>query len=311
MKVLITGAAGLLGRNIVEGCTLASVTLLTPSHQELDLLNWNEVRDYIKKHRPDAVIHAAGLVGGIQGNMNRPVDFLVQNFDMGRNVIMASREVGVPRLLNMGTSCMYPRDMERTLIEEDILSAPLEPTNEGYAIAKSACARLCQYISEENSGLQYKTIIPCNLYGKYDKFDLVTSHLVPAAIRKVYDAHRAGHDTVEIWGDGTARREFMLVSDLAQLVWYALNHFDIMPHTMNAGLGKDYTINECYAIIAKAVGFTGRFVHDLNRPVGMKKKLMDVTRLRAFGWTHQHDLETGIPVAVEYYKQWLLAQPEH
>lgn len=310
MKILITGSTGLLGRNIVEGCTLKGVTLLTPSHKELDLLYWSNVIDYMRLHKPDLVIHAAGLVGGIQGNMNRPVDFLVQNFDMGRNVIMAAREVGVPRLLNMATSCMYPRDMEGSLREEDILSAPLEPTNEGYAIAKSACTRLCEYITQENNGLLYKTIIPCNLYGKYDKYDLVTSHLVPAAIRKVYEAHRDGRDTVEIWGDGTARREFMLASDLAHLIWYASTRLETMPQTLNGGIGKDYSINECYAVIAQAVGFTGRFVHDLNRPVGMKKKLMDVTKLRAFGWTHQHELETGIPQAVAFYKSWVLDHPQ-
>lgn len=310
MKILVTGSTGLLGRNIVEGCSLEGVTLLTPSHKELDLLQWASVLDYMHRHKPDGVIHAAGLVGGIQGNMNRPVDFLVQNFDMGRNVIMASREVGVPYLLNMGTSCMYPRDMDRMLQEEDILSAPLEPTNEGYAIAKTACTRLCEYVTKENKGLQYKTIIPCNLYGRYDKYDLVTSHLVPAAIRKVYEAHRDGRDTVEIWGDGMARREFMLASDLAQLVWYAIPRFETMPQTMNAGLGKDYTINECYEIIAQAIGFTGRFVHDLNRPVGMKNKLMDVTKLRGFGWTHEHDLETGIPQAVNFYKAWVLEHPQ-
>lgn len=302
MKVLVTGSRGMVGRNVVETCPNETFTVLNPSRQELDLLDAQAVNNYFKHHQPDAVIHAAGLVGGIQGNINRPVDFLVQNFDMGRNVIMAARNHGVTRLINMASSCMYPRNYVRPLREEDVLMGELEPTNEGYAIAKIAMTRLCEYIHRENELLHYKTIIPCNLYGRYDKFDLVSSHLVPAAIRKVVEAHEAGHDTVEIWGDGQARREFMLASDLADLAWYALMHIETMPQTLNAGIGFDFTINECYAAIANAVGYQGRFVHDLNRPVGTKQKLMDITKLREFGWTHRHDLTSGIPIAVDYFK---------
>ncbi|MBU3675583.1 MAG: NAD-dependent epimerase/dehydratase family protein, partial [Chitinophagaceae bacterium] len=198
MKVLITGSRGMVGRNVAENCPHKEFNLLTPTRAELDLLDAQSVRLYIQQHQPDAVIHAAGLVGGIQGNINRPVDFMVQNFDIGRNVIMAAREIGVPRLINMASSCMYPRNYERPLCEEDILMGELEPTNEGYAIAKIAMTRLCEYIHRENESLLYKTIIPCNLYGRYDKYDLVSSHLVPAAIRKVVDAHTEGRDTVEI-----------------------------------------------------------------------------------------------------------------
>ncbi|MGI9192595.1 MAG: GDP-L-fucose synthase family protein [Chitinophagaceae bacterium] len=303
MKVLITGSRGMVGRNVAETCPHKEYTLLTPSRAELDLLDAKAVRNYMQEHRPDAVIHAAGLVGGIQGNLNRPVDFLIHNFDMGRNVIMTARDMGVTRLINMASSCMYPRDYERPLREEDVLMGELEPSNEGYAIAKIAMTRLCEYIRRENDALQYKTIIPCNLYGRYDKYDLVSSHLVPAAIRKVVDAHANGLDTVEIWGDGMARREFMLASDLAELAWYSLEHINTMPQTLNAGIGVDFTINECYEAIAKAVGYKGRFVHDLNRPVGTKQKLMDVTKLRAFGWTHRHNLDMGIPIAVNYYAE--------
>jgi GDP-L-fucose synthase len=303
MKVLVTGSRGMVGRNVVETCSNETYTVLNPSRQELDLLDANAVNDYFRLHQPDAVIHAAGLVGGIQGNINRPVDFLIQNFDIGRNVIMAARNHGVLRLINMATSCMYPRNFERSLREEDVLMGELEPANEGYAIAKIAMTRLCEYIRRENELLQYKTIIPCNLYGRYDKYDLVSSHLVPAAIRKVVEAHRQGLDTVEIWGDGLARREFMLASDLAELTWYALERIEAMPQVLNAGIGHDFTINACYDAVAKAVGYQGRFVHDLKRPVGTKQKLMDITKLREFGWAHRHDLETGIPIAVDYFKQ--------
>lgn len=311
MKILVTGSRGMVGRNVVETCPHKHYVLLTPTRAELDLLDAEAVNDYFKKYQPDAVIHAAGLVGGIQGNINRPVDFLVQNFDMGRNVIMAARNHGVTRLINMASSCMYPRNYDKPLREEDVLMGELEPTNEGYAIAKIAMTRLCEYIRRENESLQYKTIIPCNLYGRYDKFDLESSHLVPAAIRKVVDAHLEGRDTVEIWGDGMARREFMLASDLSELTWYALAHIDTMPQTLNAGAGFDITINECYEAIAQAVGYKGRFVHNLNRPVGTKQKLMDVSKLRAFGWSPRHNLANGIPIAVAYYQTHILnAQSE-
>ena len=293
----------MVGRNVVETCPLNDYILLTPTRDELDLLDAQAVNNFFAMHQPDAVIHAAGLVGGIQGNINRPVDFMVQNFDMGRNVIMAAREHGVTRLINMASSCMYPRNYERPLREDDILKGELEPTNEGYAIAKIAMTRLCEYIGRENQSMYYKTIIPCNLYGRYDKFDLVNSHLVPAAIRKVVDAHTNGAATVEIWGDGLSRREFMLASDLAELVWYALAHIDIMPQTLNAGIGVDYSINECYETIAGVVGYQGQFVHDLTRPVGMKQKLMGITQLKQFGWQHRNSLASGIKVAVDYYKE--------
>ena len=303
MKVLITGSGGMVGRNVVETCPHNDYILLTPTRAELDLLDANAVNNFFAMHQPDAVIHAAGLVGGIQGNINRPVDFMVQNYDMGRNVIMAARNNGVARLINMASSCMYPRNYERPLREDDILKGELEPTNEGYAIAKIAMTRLCEYIRRENELLHYKTIIPCNLYGRYDKFDLESSHLVPAAIRKVVDAHENGLETVEIWGDGLSRREFMLASDLANLVWFALARIDTMPQTLNAGIGVDYTINECYETIASVVGYQGQFVHDLNRPAGMKQKLMDITQLKHFGWQHRNSLASGIKVAVDYYME--------
>ncbi|WP_329805017.1 GDP-L-fucose synthase family protein [Flavobacterium facile] len=306
MRILITGGNGMVGKNILEHQKASNYDILAPSSSELNLRNFDSVDSYIKQHKPDVIIHAAGLVGGIQANMARPVDFLVYNLDMGRNIIMAAKENGVNYFLNMASSCMYPREAQNPLQEELILKGELEPTNEGYAIAKVVATRLCEYIVKENPELQYKTVIPCNLYGKYDKFSPEHSHMVPAVIKKIYEAKQNNATEIDIWGDGLARREFMYTGDLADFVFYALDNFEKMPQNINVGLGFDYTINEYYEAIAEAVGFTGKFVHDLSKPIGMKQKLIDDSKLKQFGWQHQTSLKEGIKHTLNYFKTEVL-----
>lgn len=301
MKILITGSGGMVGRNIAESALLKEHALLTPRRSELDLSDFNATVHYLKRNKPDAIVHCAGRVGGIQANINHPVEFLVENLDMGRNIVLAARDTGIKKLLNMGSSCMYPRNAPNPLKEELILKGELEPTNEGYAIAKVAVAKLCEYVSRENPDFQYKTAIPCNLYGKYDKFDPEKSHMIPAVIRRLYQAVTAKLETIELWGDGTARREFMYVEDVADFVAYALIHFDKMPAYLNVGLGFDYSINDYYREIANIVGYSGRFTHDLTKPTGMKQKLVDVDRLKEFGWTAKTSLRNGLQKTFDYY----------
>lgn len=306
MRILITGGNGMVGKNILEHQKASNYEILAPSSSELNLRNFASVDNYIKQQKPDVIIHAAGLVGGIQANMARPVDFLVYNLDMGRNIIMAAKENGVKYFLNMASSCMYPREAQNPLQEELILKGELEPTNEGYAIAKVVATRLCEYIVKENPELQYKTVIPCNLYGKYDKFSPEHSHMVPAVIKKIYEAKQNNATEIDIWGDGLARREFMYTGDLADFVFFALDNFEKMPQNINVGLGFDYTINEYYEAIAEAVGFTGKFVHDLSKPIGMKQKLIDDSKLKQFGWKHQTSLKEGIKNTLNYFKTEVL-----
>ena len=306
MRILITGGNGMVGKNILEHIKALNYKIFAPSSSELNLRDFDSVDKYIKQYKPDIIIHAAGLVGGIQANMARPVDFLVYNLDMGRNIIMAAKENGVTYFLNMASSCMYPREAQNPLQEELILKGELEQTNEGYAIAKVVATRLCEYIVKENPELQYKTVIPCNLYGKYDKFSPEHSHMVPAVIKKIYEAKQNNAAEIDIWGDGLARREFMYTGDLADFVFYALDNFEKMPQNINVGLGFDYTINEYYEAIAEAVGFTGKFVHDLSKPIGMKQKLIDDSKLKQFGWKHQTTLQEGIKKTLEYFKTEVL-----
>jgi len=196
---------------------------------------------------------------------------------------------------------MYPRDAENPLSEDMISKGELEPTNEGYAIAKVTSTRLCEYINREDESYLYKTVIPCNLYGKYDKFDTEQSHMIPAVIRKISDAKNQNSKFIDIWGDGLAKREFMYVGDFADFVYYAIDHFESMPQNINVGLGRDYTINEYYKKIASVVGYKGSFSHDLSRPTGMKQKLIDDTKLRKFGWQHQTSLEQGLKKTYYYF----------
>ncbi|HHT9158335.1 MAG TPA: GDP-L-fucose synthase family protein [Candidatus Brocadiaceae bacterium] len=301
MSVLLTGASGMVGRNFLEHPEACNFEILAPSGSGLNLLDYATVKEYLINFKPDIVIHAAGKVGGIQANIREPVRFLLENLDMGRNLVWAAHETGIKKLINIGSSCMYPRNAPNPLKEDMILHGELEPTNEGYALAKIAVARLCEYIVRENPEYQYKTLIPCNLYGRWDKFDPSNSHLVPAIIKKVHDAIIANGKEVGIWSSGTARREFMYAGDMADCLVHAIRNFNSLPLSMNVGLGYDYTIDEYYRITAEVIGFKGKFVHDLSKPEGMRQKLVDVSRLKSFGWQAKTSLEEGIEKTYKFY----------
>lgn len=291
----------MVGRNVLEHPAIAEFEVIAPGSGELDLRDFKAVEGYLHRYQPDIVIHAAGKVGGIQANMREPVGFLLDNLDMGRNIVWAARQAGIKRLVNLGSSCMYPRNHSEPLREEMMLKGELEPTNEGYALAKIVTARLCEYIMREDASFQYKTLIPCNIYGRHDKFDPAHSHLIPAIIHKVHQAKQAGQTSVEIWGDGTARREFMYAGDLADAIVRAIKEFDTMPALMNVGLGHDHTINEYYQAAAEVMGYAGGFVHDLSKPVGMARKLVSVERQQGWGWSARHSLRDGIEKTYQNY----------
>ncbi|PIS12073.1 MAG: GDP-fucose synthetase [Bdellovibrio sp. CG10_big_fil_rev_8_21_14_0_10_47_8] len=305
MKILVTGGRGMVGRNLVEALKNKDHQVVAPSRSELDLTDYKQVEAYIRSERPDMIVQTAGRVGGIEANMNHPVAFFLENWDINRNIIWSARQGGIKKMINLGSSCMYPKDVEGELVEEMILSGPLEPTNEGYAIAKSAAARFCAYIAQEDPEYRYKTIVPCNLYGRHDKFDPQVSHLLPAIVDKIHKAIESGSNEVSIWGTGEARREFLFAGDLADLIIYSLENFERMPMVMNAGPDEDMSINSYYQIAAEVMGFRGQFVHDLSKPVGMKQKKVSTEKLKKFGWKPKTDLRRGIALTYEFYKQSL------
>jgi GDP-L-fucose synthase len=308
MKVLLTGSQGLVGSNIKDLCP-PSIELLTPNLDELNLLNFKNVYEYINKTKAELIIHAAGIVGGIQANIENPVKFLTENTLIANNLIIAAKENQVQNLINLGSSCMYPKSANNPLSEDLILTGELEPTNEGYAIAKIYAQRLCSYINKEAGNSNYKTFIPCNLYGRGDKFDLKWSHMIPAVIRKLYEAKIAKSSQVTIWGDGTARREFMFAGDLADFIWYAVEQIDQIPELLNVGLEYDHSILEYYEVISEVIGYRGSFEFDLSKPIGMKQKKVDIQKLKTLGWSPKHSLEDGINETYNYFINEILKFP--
>ena len=302
-RLVLTGGRGMVGRNVQEHPLAAEWEIIAPTSAELDLTDTAAVDAFFKKTQPDMVFHAAGRVGGIHANVSEPVLFLNENLSIGQNVIMGAHRAGVKSLINLGSSCMYPRNGANPLAEDLILTGELEPTNEGYALAKIMCMRLCEYIRRQTPELQYKTLIPCNLYGPHDKFDPKNSHLVPAIIHKVHLAKVNGEKTVEIWGDGTVRREFMYAADLAEAMWKAADNIADVPDVMNLGLGHDSSINEYYATVSQVVGWDGTFTHDLSKPVGMKQKLCDVSKANQWGWVAPTSLTDGLTQTYEFYQE--------
>lgn len=299
MRLLVTGGHGMVGRNLRAHPGIVDFDVLAPTRAELDLQDGAAVRDYLARHRPDAVVHAAGIVGGIHANIAEPVRFLAANAQIGLNVVLACQQARIPTLVNLSSSCVYPRDLGRDLTEDRILTGPLEPTNEGYALAKIMAMRLIDYARTQDATLNWRTLIPCNLYGPFDKFDPARSHLLPAIIHKLHRAKVENAATVEIWGDGEARREFMYAPDLADAILRALD--PQAPALMNIGVGLDHSINDYYRIAAQVIGWRGDFTHDLTRPVGMRQKLLSVQRQTDWGWSPQTALSDGIAATYAYY----------
>lgn len=301
MKVLLTGSNGMVGRNLLEHTAASKFTFLAPSSKELNLLHSESVTSYFEKHRPELVIHCAGLVGGIQANMKSPVRFLVENMEMGKNILLTAQKFEASKIINMASSCMYPKDYQGLLEEEMILTGPLEPTNEGYALAKISTMKLCQYLNRESGEMKFKTLIPCNLYGRWDKFSEHHSHMIPAVIKKIHNAILNKENSVEIWGSGNARREFMYAADLADFIYFSLENWNAVPEMINVGLGLDYSINDYYKIVSEVLGYKGEFYHNLEKPEGMKRKVVSIKKSESLGWKASTKLEDGIRMAYNFY----------
>lgn len=304
MRILLTGGTGMLGRALlrIAAQTAPDLELLAPPRAELDLTDRTALGAWYAAHPVEGVIHGAARVGGIQANIADPVGFLVENLRINDAVISGARAAGVPRLIFLGSTCMYPRDHRQPLVETDMLAAPLEPTNEGYALSKITGAKLCEYISRSDPGLAYRTLVPCNLFGEEDHFGSVASHLIAAVVTKVVDAIDEGQPTVEIWGSGQARREFLFVDDLARYILQAVRDPAPLPPMMNLGFGTDYSVAEYYRMVANIAGFTGDFTFDRSKPEGMMRKLSSSALAQAHGWQPATDMAEAIARCVAAYR---------
>jgi len=273
--------------------------ILTRSRQELNLLDSVAVRKFFDGERPEFVVDCAARVGGIAANSERPVEFLLENLTIQNNVISASADSGVEKLLFLGSSCIYPKFAPQPIPESALLTGALEPTNEAYALAKISGIKLCQAYAAQY-GKIFLSAMPTNLYGPHDNFDLHTSHVLPALIRKVHEAKAAGARSLTIWGTGTPRREFLHVDDLADAcLFLLLNHNS--PEIVNVGYGEDVSIRDLAGLICEVLGFDGEFVFDTSKPDGTPRKLLDSQKLRAMGWTPRIALADGIrSVSAQY-----------
>jgi GDP-L-fucose synthase len=305
MKVIITGAYGFVGKNLVnEACDL-DVKLFIPSRQELDLLRPESIHVTLNRIQPDVIIHAAGRVGGILANVNAQDEFLFENAQMGLNLLKVSSERGVKRLYNLGSSCMYPANVNAPLTSDMLFAGNIEPTNFGYATAKLLVAAYCNTV-RERYGLNYVTVIPPNLYGPYDNFDLKSSHMIASAIVKVDSAIKRGSKFVEIWGDGHSRREFMYVIDFAKLLWRIIIKDMHVPAFFNLGVGVDHSVFDYYKAVSEVLSYKGEYTFDLTKPNGVRQKLLDSTEQLKFGLSGRTSLNEGLVDTYKYYREVIL-----
>lgn len=297
-KLLILGAGGMVGSALDRAAQKRGFPeILTPSSNDLDLVNQAETHAYLLEHRPDQVIIAAAKVGGIHANNTYPADFIYKNLMIAANAIEASYQAGASRLLFLGSSCIYPKHAPQPMPENCLLTSELEPTNEAYAVAKIAGLKLCQYYRKQH-GVMFHSAMPTNLYGPGDNYHPENSHVIPAMIRRFHEAKESGADTVTIWGSGTPRREFLYVDDLADACLHLMN-VENPPDWVNVGYGDDVTIMDLAQAIAKTTGFSGAINNDPSKPDGTPRKLMDNSILRELGWAPSVNLEQGLSLAYQ------------
>lgn len=306
MKVILTGGHGMMAQNIQTAWRESGqkFELVPVSRSDADLSDATATLKLFEGLGADAVIHAAAKVGGIAANIANPTSFLMDNLAIDSSVFNAAKVLGIKRLIYFGSSCMYPRNYRQPLEESDILAAPLEPTNEGYALSKIVGAKYCAYANSEYN-TNYKVLIPSNLYGPFDDYSLDFGHLVAATIRKAHDAKLSGQKRIEVWGDGSARREFTYVGDVASWIVDNLHSSANWPTMMNVGCGVDYSILEYYQTALKVVDYDCQLVPDPTKPTGMRQKLMDSKISKDFGWSPTTSLFDGMAIA---YQQFLTHQ---
>ena len=301
-KIYVAGHRGLVGSAIVRNLESKGYTnIVKRTHKELDLTNQAAVYDFFEQEKPDVVVLAAAKVGGINANNTTPAEFAYENMQIQCNVINAAHVNHVKKLLFLGSTCIYPRMAPQPIPEDALLTGPLEVTNEAYAIAKISGLEMCKFYKRQY-GDDFISCMPTNLYGPHDNYDLAGSHVMPAMIRKFHDAKVSGAKSVELWGTGSPLREFLYVDDMADACVFLLENYSGEQH-VNIGTGKEVTIKELAETVKKTVGYEGEIVWNTDMPDGTPRKLTDVTKLHNLGWNHKVDLEEGVKLAYEWFKE--------
>ncbi len=303
-NILITGASGMVGQSLVKKMTNSGYSnLLLPSSAELNLLNQQCVEEYFKQNKIDFIIHLAGTIGGISDSINRPVEFMYDNLTMAMNIIKIANDNKVQRLMFLGSSCVYPVHSKQPMKEEYLLKGPFEPTNEGYSIAKVSGIKLCEFINRQH-GLDYYCLMPPNLYGPNDNFDLKTSHVLSALLKKFDNAKVKNLEFVDVWGSGRTEREFLFVDDLSDAIIYFMNTYDVseLGPFLNIGSNEAISIHDLSFLIKEITGFRGKIIFNKEMPDGMPKKLMDSSIANSKGWTSSTSLIDGINLTYSWYK---------
>ena len=297
-KIFVAGHRGMVGSALMRALQAKGYdNVITQGRETLNLLHQTAVDNFIRTECPDYIFIAAAKVGGIHANNTQRAEFLYQNLAMETNLIHAAHEAGVQRLMFLGSSCIYPRDCPQPIKEEYLLTGPLEATNEAYAIAKIAGIKLCEAYNHQY-GRQYISVMPTNLYGLNDNYDLNTSHVLPALIRKAHEAKHRGESTFTVWGSGTPRREFLFADDLADACVFLMEN-DYAGPILNIGTGEDVTIRELAEIVMRVVEFKGQIVFDASKPDGTRQKLLEISKIQAAGWKAQTSLENGIGLSYQ------------
>ncbi len=306
-RIWVAGHRGMVGSAIIRRLAREDVELLTVNRSEVDLGEPEAVRTWVARAKPDVIILAAAKVGGIFANDTYPADFLFDNLAIELNVIQAAHLANVERLVFLGSSCIYPKFAPQPIKEDALLTGPLEPTNEWYAIAKIAGIKMCQALRRQY-GRSYISVMPCNLYGQNDNFDLSASHVLPALIRKFHAAKAAGEPEVIVWGTGTPLREFLYADDLADAVVFLMDRYD-MSEPINCGAGFDVSIRQLAEMVGRTAGFEGKLIFDTSKPDGTPKKLLDSSRLTALGWRPKTSLEEGIREVYRWFADTQTGKP--
>lgn len=305
-KIFVAGHRGLVGSAIVRALEATGYTnIIKKTRDELNLLDQKAVADFFTIEKPEYVFGAAAKVGGIMANKEHPADFIYQNLVIQNNIIHNAYLCGVKKIVFLGSSCIYPKLAPQPIKEEYLLTGPLEPSNDAYAIAKIAGIMMCQSYNRQY-GTNYISLMPTNLYGPNDNFDLQSSHVLPALIRKFHEAKESGSPAVSLWGTGSPMREFLHVDDLADAALHLMNTYNDSG-IVNVGTGEDVTIKELAELIRDTVGYTGELVWDTEKPDGTPRKLLDVSRLHSLGWKHK----MGLPTGIKDTYQWYLGNIDH